>query len=315
MAKPTVQNVLDTARSYLGDDAIPGGEWAQDSVLLPFFGLAYRELFRAMQQTQNPFIRQDSYYVLPANTSVLDPAVAGITDLADLEFVEERSAGTIHAITGATAGAQYMTLTVPNHGYGTGNEVVVYNLQGFSPFNSPNNLWTINVVDVNTFQLLGCTATGTWINGTGSVAQSPEEFITMDPYDRIEKIPFAPGPTLNAYAWEGDVLRFIPSSSARQLRIVYTLSGSVPSTSAIIGVDDSLDFLAVRTAGLAAGSRGATERAMELNSMAIGPDLVADGNGGMLRELLIADIRAMQRLQYRRPPFRRRRNVPDAIYY
>ena len=321
MAKPTLQLVLDTSRSHLGDDAQQGGQVFTDTLLLPFLGLAYRELFRSMQMTQNPFIRQEAYYLLPANTAVLDPLTAGVTDMAQLEWVEERAAGFAAAITGAVAATptpSQMQITAPNHGFAPAAEVLISGLQGFNLYNNPNSsIWTISVIDANNFTLNGCTCTGTAIITPYAFAyQGIDEFVTMNPYDRIENIPVTPGPTLNAYAWEGNVLKFVPASSARQLRIVYTLSGAMPTNnSAIIGLDDSLDYLATRTAGLAMLSRGALQKAQVLNDLAIGPEGVADGSGGMLRELLAAQIRGMQREQFRRPPFRRRRNIPDAIYY
>jgi len=326
LAKPTISQINDQARALLAD-TVNGGEIFDDTTLQPFVAQSIRELFRVLRGAQDPFVLVENYFVLPGNVSVVDPASVGINNLAELEYVEWTPSNSSTAITNCVvtltgAGAPYATVTAAGHGMtiGTLPTVAVYGIVGFDLFNSPNGAWASQVIDANTIQLNGCTATGSYVSG-GIVApvSLTLQFVPMDPRDRIEFVadsPAVPDQTDQVYAWEGGIFRFFPSSQTRLIRITYRTSGVVnPASSAVIPVDDSLDFLAVRAAGLAALSHGADSRGTQLANEALGPTLQADGSGGILGTMLRASIRSLQRIQYRRPPFRARRNRPDFLQF
>lgn len=309
----------------MGDDEVTGGQIFINSVLQPHTTQAIRELFRVLRGAQDPFVLVENYFVLPANTSVFDPATAGILNIPEPEFVEWVLAPVPTAITGValvTGNTPYATVTAPAHGLtiGTLPEVVCYGILGFDQFNSPNQSWAAQVIDANTVQLNGCTASGTYVSGGELVAiQVTSEFWRMSAVDRIEAVstaPGQPGETQGYYAWEGGVFRFLPAPQSRLLRITYRMSGIVDTnTSSIVPIDDCLDYIATRAAAMAGKSRGASARGAELNMEAVGPGGMADGSGGILRQLLAVSIRNMQRIQYRQREFRPRRNRPDFLLY
>ncbi len=306
---PTKVNSLDAARFYLGDDVVSGGEIFTDTRLEQPFQTAYRELFRALQGLSNPRVRREAFYDLPINTAVLVPATAGITDLGEVEFVEERGNVTSVAITGV-AGTTTVTVTAAGHPFVTGDQAVIYKVGGIL---TANGMYGVTYGSSSTFVLNGCVGIGTYVSG-GTASLSGEQFVPVRPVDRIEGYITASS-MLGVYAWMEDTLRFPPCASVRQLRIVYISSAStVVANGDTTGVDDSQDFLAIRTAALAAASRGARDRATELNAIALGPDGRADGSGGILRELVAAGVKALQRMPGRRAAFRNRTNPQFADF-
>ena len=324
--KPTLEQCYSQSRSLLGDDEVSGGQIFVDSVLQPHTTQAIRELFRVLRGAQDPFVLVENYFVLPANVAVFDPATAGILNIPEPEFVEWVLSPPPTAITNVvltTGSSPYATITAPGHGLVIGSfpEVVCYGIQGFDQFNSPNQSWTCAVIDANTVQLLGCTASGTYTAATGDMVsvQVTGEFWPMSAVDRIEAVTVMagqPGQNQGYYAWEGGVFRFLPSPQSRLLRITYRMSGIVDTnTSSIVPIDDCLDYIATRAAAMAGKSRGASNRGNELNMEAVGPGGMADGSGGILRQLLAVSIRNMQRIQYRYREFRPRRNRPDYLLY
>lgn len=323
--KPTLSSSYSQARSLLGDDEIQGGEIFTDTVLLPHASQAIRELFRVLRGAQDPFVLVENYFVLPANVSVFDPATAGITNIPEPEFVEWILSPPPIAITNVIINygdTPFATVTAPAHGLAVGTfpAVCVYGIQGFDQFNNPNQSWTSQIIDADTVQLNGCNATGMYISDGYLInVAATGQFWPMVPRDRIEPVATqgaAPGQTDQVYAWEGGVFRFLPSGANRLLRITYRQSGMVDqNTNATIPIDDCQDYLATRMAGLAADSRGAAERAAQLKMEAIGPSGQADGNGGLLGQLLRVAIRNLQREQYRYLSFRARRNRSDFLLY
>ncbi len=319
----------------LGDDEIYSGEIFTDQVLQPHVSQSIRELFRVLRGAQDPFVLTEGYFVLPANTSVFDPAAAGIMNIPEPEFVEWVQAPPATAITevitpGINPPLPNVRIFAPSHGLPIGSHpsVVIYGLTGFDEFNGPNQSWSTSVIDVNEVDINGCTATpagsynvGVNLNAGGYLVSisAANQFILMDPRDRIEQtasVSADSGQTDGIYAWEGGVFRFIPSSQNRLLRITYRMSGMVnTSTTAIVPIDDCQDYIATRTASLAADSRGASARAAQLKMEAVGPTGQADGSGGILGQLLRISIRNLQREQYRYASFRARRNRNDGLLY
>lgn len=306
---PTKQNCLDGARAHLGDDAVSGGQIFTNTVLEQHFQFAYRELVRALSGVANPRVRRDCYYDLPIFTNYLDPATAGIADFGEPELVGDRGITSQTTITGATAGSGFVTITAAGHPFATGDYAVISSVVGM---NGINGIWGVTKIDANSFKANGATVQGTYTSG-GIASAGGEDFSDMKKYDRIESLNNSTSGGLGCWAWWDDRFHFPLASSIRELRISYISSAAlVVNTSDTTGIDDSLDFLALRTAGLAGASRGAKERANELNMQALGPTLQADGTGGVLRELLVQGLRALGSSQ--RPPFRVRVN-PAANNY
>jgi hypothetical protein len=302
---PTKQMVLDAARFYLGDDLVAGGQDFTNTALEQPFQMSLRELYRAMQGVANPRVQRTVFYDLPANTSFLSPATAGITDLGEIEAVEERGNLTSVAITNAASGSGFITVTAAGHPFINGDQAVVFGILGIV---GANGMFAVTYSDPSTFLLNGAVGIGTYTAATGTATKSGDQFVPLTQVNRIEQVSNS-NPVLGSVSWEEDSLRFPPCSGIRELRIVYissaaTVSGSTDTT----GIDDSIDFLAIRTAGLAASSRGARDRASELNTMALGPTMQADATGGILRELLQTGVRALQCTPTQRPPYRLRVN-------
>lgn len=311
MARPTVTTVYAAAADHAGDFLRQFYVVTVPSKLDPFFALAYSELFRAMQKYQSTRARQENYYNLPAYTSVLDPATAGIANLGELESIGERGGVTSVAISGVAAGAGAATVTTSTpHGRATGDQIVQFGIIGMT--DDVNGQFTITVTGASSYTANGCTATGTYSSG-GTMAFSTEEFTDVVPGDTSEAL--TSSTQLGIYSWKNDIIRFPPCSALRQLKIAYSLSGAAPSTTnATVPIDDSLDFLATRTAGLALASRGNRPKADTLNLLAVGQpaDWARGIPGGILDQLLAPGVRNLQRLppsQRRIAPWRQRRRT------
>lgn len=299
---PTKTNCLDAARFYLADEL---GEIFTDTILNAPFSMAYRELFRALQGIANPRVQRTLFYNLPINTAFLAPSTAGIADLGEVEVLEERGGLTTTTISAAAIGSGFVTLTVTSSAdFATGDAGVVSSVTA-TGMSGIAGIWGLTVVDGTTIKLNGAVGLGTF-TGTAVLSKSGESFTEVIGPRRIVDVGGAVS-SLGIYDWYEDAFHFLICNVVRQIRITYISSAAtIASVNDTTGVDDSLDFLAVRTAGLAAASRGARDRADALNLMAIGPSGQADGTGGMLRELVATGVRALQANPCQRPPFRAR---------
>lgn len=311
MAIPTVASVTALARSHLGDTAVAGGEVYTDTILIPFVAQATRELFRTLQNLQLPRVKVQAFYNLPANTSVLYPATAGITDMGEPLLVEERSVGGAYAVSGCAITSFVPTLVTATHPLSTGAWAVVWGIVGVT---GASGAFTVTCADTTHVTLNGAYAVGTYSSG-GYVSYSADEFTRLDWVDSIHAVEGTLPESLADVAWLGDSFRFSGASAARQLRITYWSSAHTVTTGTdSIGVDDSVDFLAVRTAGLAAASLGAKSSAQDLNFQALGHSGQADASGGLLRDLLVAAVlREQAERPIRRQPFRAKRAVYPPI--
>jgi hypothetical protein len=315
MAIPTLQNVWDAARGHLGDDGVSGGQIFTNTVLTPHSSMAFRELWRVMASVGTPRVRKEKYYLLGANTSYLDPATAGITDMGEPEWVEERTLGGSAAISAFTAATSPTVTTSTPHGLNTGDYAIIGGtIAGLTTI--PYGQYAVTVIDATSFTLNGAISVGTWSSG-GTVYRSTEEWrLVWPPVDSIPSVTTGNG-VIVMYAWMGDIFQFPPTTGQRQLRITYLSSGAAPtSANDSIGIDDSLDFLAARTAGLAADSRGGMNRAATLNALAIGPGTAAkaDGSDGLLNQFLLSIVRGMQRQRYVRPRYGQWPNKDFAVF-
>ncbi len=122
-----------------------------------------------------------------------------------------------------------------------------------------------------------------------------------------------PKPTIAMWAWENDTFYFVPATGVRYLRIAYSTSGTCP-TSGSVGIDNSLNFLAVRAASFLASRNGNPAEGERLKREALGPTGEADGSGGILRSLVLPMLREKQNRPKRPGPFRRRRLMERMIY-
>jgi hypothetical protein len=85
-----VEGIKSTWRRLLGD---PNGLRFTDALFSDVFPLAYDALINGAHQAQVPKLTNIQQYNLPVNTTSLTPATAGISDFADLEYIEERQLG------------------------------------------------------------------------------------------------------------------------------------------------------------------------------------------------------------------------------
>lgn len=308
---PTKLQVLDAARFHLGDDQVSGGTVFTDIRLEQPFNLSYRELFRALQGLSNPRVRRVAFYNLPPNTSILYPETAGITDMGELEYIEERGGVVAVPVTSVAIASGTATITAPGHPFATGDQAALYGIGGIAGL---AGMFGVTVSGA-TFVPNGALAVGIYVPATGVASKSSERFTPVDPVTTIFDHNWPGSGTLGHYAWREDALHFPSCNSLRQLRITYISSaGVIVNLTDTTGVDDSLDFLAVRTASIAAASRGARERGAALTLMALGPNGQADGTGGILRELVAQGVRALQNNPMRMLPFRPKRTPVDYLY-
>jgi hypothetical protein len=209
MSDSTVEQVLADAAAELGDFAqvvytIP--------ILTPFFRSAHSELWGCALSHGVQMVEKEQLYPLPANTTSLTPAAAGI----------------------------------PNMG-------------------EPYRLWERNASSTDKFS---------------EMVRVP----VLPQYDQTDR--------LRWWRWEGDVFRFIGATGPQQLKIEYRAS-SAPPTTGPIGIDGSYDFLKVRTAALAAATFGMQDRKQELTVRALGNRMEPDGSGGLLRQFLNPEVKAI----------------------
>lgn len=224
MADATVEQVSADAAAELGDftQAV-----YTNAILLPFFKSAYSELWGCALNHGVQMVEREQLYSLPANTTTLSPAVAGISNMGE-----------------------------------------------------PYRLWERN-------------------------AGSSDKFAEME---RVAVLPqYDPTDRLIWWRWEGDIFQFVGATGSQQLKIEYRASSAAPTTGAI-GIDGSYDFLKVRTASLAAATFGMSDRKQELMLRAFGQKMEPDGSGGLLRQFINPEVKAIlpvlpPRWRNRRPHF------------
>ncbi len=310
---PLVSQVYTRARAAIGDYETDPDVYT-DAILEPHYQIAYTELYDAMVKNFIPLVRLEMFANIPINTGYLDPATAGITNEGQIEAIEERGNLTAACtVIGATQGTALIVITTSApHGLSTGN-LVTSALPGLSE--QAQGEFYITVTGVNTLTLNGCVATGTYTTG-GCITLSNDQWYPMGRVNRLINQPVAPGGQFQVYSWDGGIIRFPASGSERQLKIVYLTSGDAPTAvTAKVGIDNSLNFLGMRTGGLAFATREGVQRAQQMNFLAVGPAWDAAGiAGGMLGRLIEPGVRNLQQLvpSQRRPPawgFGRRRPV------
>ena len=325
---PDVEDVYVLARMHLGDTQIPGGQWALNNYLQPFFNSSYQTLFRWLQRNHAQLTRRTSYFNLPINTSYLKPSDAGINNLGQPEDIFQRKAGTSYdgtiaaineGIPGQTVSSIDITISSTS-GLSSGQQVLTFGFFGDASAGTDisddvNDLWTITVVDGTTIRLNGCAAFGN-TGATGIVAIGAENW----PNTPVKKLldfgedEFAnqvQSGQIQYWYWNLGVMRFTPCDQIRQLKIIYDLSGTAP-TSGTIGMNDSLDALAAMTAALAARSKfGDNATCQELFMRAVGNPTgdTSAITGGYFAELAQIETQNLQKVRVVMQRYRQKRNT------
>lgn len=325
---PTGVEVAQLAReTFLGETEIPGGQIFTDSILVGPINASYRLLYAQMMRIDERKARATAFYNLPAWTTYLSPVDMGLgTRMGAPKELWDRRVDTVWTATVLAINASTETtpssvdLTVTNHGLQTGAQVITYNFRGMTP--DISDVWHIEAVDANTIRLLGCTARAaattpsnptTGVGSTGVVSNSNEDW-PRDPIKQVIEVEprrQQVASNLTQWAWKDGIFRFPPSHTARQVKIIYAVSGDYgPDLTQSIGIDNSAEFLACYAAAIAANAKGANPgTAPKLFEMAVGNTTGDPGNadGGYLGALIRPLVHAQENVRCIMPPYRPRR--------
>jgi hypothetical protein len=310
---PTYAEVTAAMRVHLGDTEVAAGQvWTDASGKCdPYIQQSYSELYDGMRSAGVRNTVRTSYGRLPAYTSYINPATLGVTNFGEptQHPLWDRTDEDSIAITGAAAntstpGAPYVRITAVGHTFSDGQMVIVFGIVGMS--DDVNGQWSVKKYDANSFDLMGCTATGTYSSG-GWAAESNQGWSEVVPIASIENYPQSPGASLNRCCWEDGAFRVYAASTVRQIKMIYFLSGRAPTyatPTASMGWDNSLQFLSYRSAALAALDRGAPAKAQALNTIALGPTQNHQDWGGLYGTLIRAKARGATRTPVIVGPYR-----------
>ena len=337
---PLFSQVADHIRiTYLGDSEVSGGQiWTNAALLAassavgvgPLAG-AYETLIRALRAASSERTHRDAYYIVPAKTASVTPANMGLLNMGQPIDIFERAVQ--HSITNLTTPAiNALTFQVAQadqppqavvtfngtHPFLDGQWVQTYNYAGVS--DDFNDQFVITKFDNLTILLNGCNATGTWTAGTGVMSDSNEQWpqYPMNINQEIRDYDQALSSTLSTWAFVNGAFRFKPATVPRQIRLIYNLSATCPtSASASVGVDDSLSFLSAYAAALCAQQRGTQEAASRLFTLAVGNPSgdAGPGVGGYLGSLCRSEIKILQQDRFVSPRWRPKRNTGTRILY
>lgn len=276
---PLRSDVTQAVRYLLGDTEVAAGQLYTDAFQAPLTNLAYQELFSRLLAAGAPRVQRESYYLLPAYTPIFTPALAGISNFGSPEQVWERGGAVAYAISGATpatpsAGLLRLVVAALPAAVVTGTRVEVYGIGGIA--DDVNDSWALTVNSTTSVDLNGCAATGTYTSSTGFLVYSTEQWSgPLGPRESQDSFIGNPAQSsgLGVYSWQKGAMRFPLCSVARELRILYQLSSSLPVvaspvTTDSMGVDDSLAFLSTRTAELCTGSKGNKSKVGEMHARA-----------------------------------------------
>ena len=306
MSSPTVNDILNLARSCAGDDAVAGGDQWPNSLLLPLFQQSWREYFRLIAALGMNRGYAFWYTIIPANTNQYQLAVP----VSSIVKVEEASPGT--AIPVSTSSFSNSTLTVNTsspHGLGPGSYVIPISL-AFSQAGN-NQLWCVTTTPSPTQFTIAGSYFSTGSGGpNGSIYPVTNDFHDLISLPYIRGTP-PPQGIISSYANASGVISFPPATVPRILKIHYFITGDeAPSnTSTVITEPDIQDYLSVRTAAFACAAHDATNLAQMLNARAIGDptgNLAEIPVGGILRQRFASLIKERQsqsiyRRRYREP--------------
>ena len=302
---PIYTQATAAMRTHLGDTEVAAGQvWTDASGKCdPYLQQAYGELFKGMESGGLKNITRTLYGNVPAYTSYINPATFGATNFSapcEKPLYERDSAGSV-SITGAapntsTPGQPYVRITAAGHGFADGQMVLIFGVVGLS--DDVNDQWAVKVFSVTQFDLMGCTATGTYSSG-GTATSSTQDWSELSPLAQIDSYPQAPGGSLSKYAWIGNAFRVYPATTIRQIKMIFYLSGQAPTyatPTASFGFDDCLGYIAYRGAALAVLDRvGANGKFQSLNRIALGPTEQFSDWGGLYGQLMRGKVRSAAR--------------------
>lgn len=320
---PQVADVYELARIHLGDTAVPGGQIGTNPTLQRFWPSAWNSLYSYLDRNNNKRLRRTQFYNVPAYTSYLLPADIGIANMGRPEAIYDRTiqstfAAVVLTVNAATSGVpSFIDITITAHGLSAGQQVVAFGFgrDADTITDDINADWYISVPDANTIRLNGCGATdlGSAVGSTGIISTGSEPF-SIDPVPQlfdIESFPLnAGGGKLSQWMWANGIIRFVPSTSARQIRISYLLSGN-PPLSGSTGMDDCGEALSLYLAGVVAAAKSFSGKSQSLFLRAVGNPSGDTVNvmGGAFYALAQLGAQEINRTQIVVGRYRPRRNV------
>jgi hypothetical protein len=304
MADPQITECLADAAIHLGD---PNQEQFNNSILTPFFGQSFREVYDVMLRWKLQLAKKTAYFHLPANTNQFLPSQAGINDLGEPNFLWERLIGVSTSVSNATNATPVVLTVASAGGINTGNLVDVTGIVGPTGVNSS---WYVTVSG-NTLSLNGSVAGGAYVSG-GEVIYSQNTWEEMRPADYLPQT--VPAGFNGVWSWQNGRFFFPGATNAVEIKIEYSASGAAPS-SGTVGIDNSRNFIAFRTAGLAAAAYDMPSKSLWLNAQALGPSGQPDGTGGALRGLVLPMLLEKQKRKRPPLPFRPRRNDLTRLWW
>ena len=303
---PVLSQVYSGARDALGDTEVSAGQMWTDARLLEHYKRAYALLYHMLSIHDSKLLRRTAYFNLPAYQTLLTPTQMGISNLGEPKDIWARVVDKELSVAACVPAPTsfYLDLTTSAvHGLSDGAPVIVYGLGGLT--DDVNNMeWNATVSAPNALRLLGCAAVGTWTSG-GTVTTSSEAWPArpMVPWRDIQDYSVV-GDTSDGvqdrWAWVNGAFRFQNMPTKRQLRLIYSLSGTPPTgATSSMGVDDSLNFLVQYTAGCAFAAKGLTESAASCFIRAVGNGAgeAGDGGGGMLGQIIKKEVKIQQKVQ------------------
>jgi len=311
---PTLTNVYDKTRAVLGEHNISGGEAFTDTVLANYVDTALRKLYSVMSIYDNTGIERTTHFVLEANVGVWLPSMSGVSDFGEPRHVRLASKETAsYSISSVATTTSQTTLTLNTDADDilAGDTVIIYGATGLKNGNI-NDEWIVtSKPTAGSVRIVGLVETGTYDGSSGTLVKPGSWSQSLT---RVEDIGRHTNNT-SVYEWYKDSIRIPPASEERILQVEYTSSGAVPAAGGdSVGIDGSLDFLAYYTAYLASSALGADRAASTLLMQAVGADMMEDGRGGFLGDLISQGIDTLQQREDTWPRFRRRRGK-DILYY
>lgn len=257
---PSVNQVYDTVRQILGDLYVATGEIFTNDILAGPFGLAFRELFSELDANGVHDILHVVYSTLPAYTTQFDPLANNLTNFRELFLLRQRVNVTDSSIASVAPvggiGSPLQVTTVTPHGLSVGQEIQTFGIVGVDGSDiGANGRWFSDIVSPTVLTLRGSLWTGiAAVPAAGTVVTGQDIWLTMTYCREFPQL--LPDQSLDYYRKIGSRIYFIGSTVEHELEISFYGSGDAPASGST-GVDDSLNYLANRTAYWAALGRPA----------------------------------------------------------
>lgn len=298
---PTIQEIFDNSRALLQGGNTSSALGLGNAILQNFLNQAYTEMWQTMESVQVPRISREFYFLVPAYTSQVNPATAGVTDMGEPQFMYERGGLTSVQIAETSNTTPVQVTTVGAHGLSSNADVTIGQVTGSQ---APWGRWFVTVLDSTTLTLNGSVADGN--AGIGGTLTTSEQSFRNRPVAWLhEEEDRALGPQLFDCLWEEGIFKFRGATEDAQIMVKYFANATLPANAttelAVAGADA---FLAVRTASLAARSRGWYEMSSQLKQEALGASGDPNEPGGLLRSFLNIQVQGLARNIYRKQPFR-----------